>query len=176
MQDLAVLELSDDVKRGFVGDTPARKRKTLLDRTVALSVSSRSSPSFALDRFVEQTKDRHVRIDTESTAKKIGLEIYSNSMGMLSRERKRLKDLRLEDGHKSDGSEAGEIRNAITLYKDMLKEATASLSLIDTDSHNPTASISSIGSPAVPIADIDAAASTGKEYDLYADAEAYEYA
>ena len=82
--------------------------------------------------------------------------------------------------YKSDGSEAGEIRNAITLYKDMLKAATASLSLIDTESHNPTASISSIGtevhsSPAVPIADIDAAASIGTEYELYADAEAYEY-
>jgi len=87
------------------------------------------------------------------------LSLYSNLRDMLTRERKRLKDLRLEDDYKSDGSEAREIRKAITIYTDRLTAATASVSFIGTEVHNPTvlttASMSSIGTEvhrhAVPI-------------------------
>ena len=151
LQDLVVAELSDDVKRGFVGDSPERKRKTSCDRTVSSSVTSRTilSQQFALDRFVDLTRERYAdsatlnklkakRIDLQT--KQLGMQteenalsLYSKYSDMLTRERKRFKILQLEDDYKSDGSEAIEIRNTIALCRGRMKVATASISLIGTE-------------------------------------------
>jgi len=124
LNDLVHADLSDDVKRGFVGDTPSRKRKTPPARTVASRIIS--PQQFALDRIVDLTSERHAESAAMNqlkakriklTTDKEALSLHSSYRDMIYRERKRLKDLRLEDDYKSDGSEAGEIRNAITVLQ-----------------------------------------------------------
>jgi hypothetical protein len=82
-------------------------------------------------------KTKSVGLKMEGNA----LSLYSNYREMLSQERKRLKDLRLEEDYRSDGSETAEIRTAMALCRDRMQAARASISAIGTEEQKPAAVI-----------------------------------
>ena len=136
-------DLNDEVKRGFVGDDPSRKRKKA-PRSVASSLASRSSPPsqhVALERFLDLTEERYAKsaVLNELKEKRIVLQTEDEALSLhckygdiLHKQRERLKILESTDDYNSDGSEALEINNSILLYIDRMQVASAALLSINT--------------------------------------------